>query len=108
MARILGCARAARSADLDSARMPERLRGTELLDALERGELRVAERGADGRWNVQAWIKEAILELFRGSAVEPKGLEGAPAAGASVFRDKQPFDVRRFDERSEVRVVPGG
>jgi len=88
--------------------MAERLRGIELLQALEHGELRVAERGADGRWTVQAWIKEAILELFRGSAVVPKGLEAAPAEGAALFRDKQPFDLRRFDERSEVRVVPGG
>lgn len=93
----------------------ERPRGRELLDALERGELRVAERDADGRWIVHAWIKEAILETFRTSAVVAKEfalagrgeLAHAPSA-TSLYRDKEPFSVRRFGEKDNVRVVPGG
>jgi 2,3,4,5-tetrahydropyridine-2-carboxylate N-succinyltransferase len=80
--------------------------GEALLDALERGELRVAERGPDGRWRVQAWIKQAILELFRASPVVSVG--AAPEEPAA-FRDKRPFaDTRRFAPEDGVRVVPGG
>ena len=31
------------------------------LDLLDRGELRVAERGADGVWHVNEWAKKAVL-----------------------------------------------
>lgn len=82
---------------------------SELLDALEAGRVRVAERGADGRWIVHAWIKEAILELFRQSSVAPMGFESEPAdARAPLFRDKEPLAPRRFGPDSGVRVVPGG
>ena len=86
------------------------LKGEALLDALERGEVRVAERDAAGRWIVHAWVKEAILELFRTSTVVAHALEapaGAPGS-ASVFRDKGPLRVRRFSEKDGVRIVPGG
>jgi 2,3,4,5-tetrahydropyridine-2-carboxylate N-succinyltransferase len=86
------------------------LKGDALLNALESGEVRVAERGADGVWIVHAWIKEAILQIFRDSAVVPLGLEGAPPDPGSkgVFRDKSPLKVRKFGEADGVRVVPGG
>ena len=45
------------------------LKGDALLNALESGEVRVAERQPDGRWIVNAWVKTAILQLFRESAV---------------------------------------
>ena len=35
------------------------------LDALDRGELRVAERGEDGTWRVNQWLKQAVLLGFR-------------------------------------------
>lgn len=88
----------------------ERPRGLALLDVLERGELRVAERDADGRWTVHAWIKEAILDVFRTSAVVAKGFEreGVEPDAPSLFRDKVPFALRRFGADDGVRVVPGG
>lgn len=88
--------------------------GVALLEALESGELRVARRADDGRWVVNAAVKEAILELFRSSSIVPMGneltresyaaldLQGAP------FRDKELLRVRRFTAREGVRVVPGG
>ena len=90
----------------------ERPRGKELLEALERGELRVAERAEDGSWVVHAWIKEAILEIFRTSAVVAKEfalagrgeLAHAPSA-TSLFRDKEPFSVRRFGEHGSAYEV---
>jgi 2,3,4,5-tetrahydropyridine-2-carboxylate N-succinyltransferase len=95
----------------------ETLHGEALLDALERGEVRVAERGADGAWRVNAWVKEAILDLFRASPVvgqhnevrpQDLGELGARAELPAPFRDKRPLTVRRFDETHGVRLVPGG
>ncbi len=87
-----------------------RAHGNELLDALESGHVRVAEPDGDGSWVVHAWIKEAILDIFRGSSVVAKGLETTlePTTPRSVFRDKEPFDARRFAADDGVRVVPGG
>ena len=76
-----------------------------LLAALEAGEVRAAERRADGRWIVRAEVKAAILEIFRTSPVVAQSNE---AAGSNAFRDKALLPVRRFTEASRVRVVPGG
>ncbi|MCE2750181.1 MAG: 2,3,4,5-tetrahydropyridine-2,6-dicarboxylate N-succinyltransferase [Rhodobacter sp.] len=35
------------------------------LEALDKGRLRVAERGADGTWHVNQWAKKAVLLGFR-------------------------------------------
>ncbi|MBL8858965.1 MAG: 2,3,4,5-tetrahydropyridine-2,6-dicarboxylate N-succinyltransferase [Planctomycetes bacterium] len=86
------------------------LQGEALLDALEAGTVRVAERGADGRWLVNAWVKEAILRIFRESPVVAAHVEATILvnAGATPFRDKAPLTIRRFREHDGVRVVPGG
>lgn len=73
------------------------LTGEALLDALERGEVRVAEPLADS-WRVNAWVKEEILRLFRES----------PVGESDGFVDKVVFPVRRFEADSGVRLVPGG
>lgn len=80
------------------------LKGEALLAALESGEARVAERDLRGRWTVHAWVKEEILAIFKASSVVPQGNECA----SGHFRDKAPLSVRRFDEASGVRMVPGG
>lgn len=80
------------------------LKGNALLDALESGEVRVAERDGRGAWVIHAWVKEAILALFRESAVVAQGNECA----SGHFRDKAPLTVRSFGEASGVRMVPGG
>jgi 2,3,4,5-tetrahydropyridine-2,6-dicarboxylate N-succinyltransferase len=82
------------------------LRGEALLDALETGEVRVAERAADGTWNVHAWVKEAILDIFRSS---PVVAIGSPAARELwPFVDKQALAPRSFGPEDGVRIVPGG
>jgi len=87
--------------------------GIELLDALESGAVRAAEPTDQG-WQVNAWVKEAILDLFRSSEVVPQGVELAgsvldlAAQGQLAFRDKAPLGVRRFTELHGVRLVPGG
>ena len=35
------------------------------LDLLDRGEARVAEREAGGKWRVNQWLKKAVLLSFR-------------------------------------------
>lgn len=86
------------------------LRGGELLDALETGEVRVATRDEAGAWTVHAWVKEAILDLFRTSGVVAMGDETVvdPELDPSPFRDKELLPVRRFGAADGVRLVPGG
>jgi hypothetical protein len=100
--------RAHRAAPVREGRgaMSERARGAALLDQLESGALRVAERGADGTWIVHAWIKEEILALFRASQVALQGASGASPLGD--FLDKEAFPVRRLSLADRVRLVPGG
>ena len=82
-----------------------RISGIALLDALERGEVRCAERGVDGAWRVNAWVKEEILAVFRSSQVVPMGLESPPSG---AYLDKEPLAPRRFEPAQGVRIVPGG
>ena len=73
----------------------------EVLDALEKGELRVAEK-KDGVWVVNKWVKEVILAGFRLGAVTDM------SQGQFSYFDKATFPVRRFTEADGVRIVPGG
>jgi 2,3,4,5-tetrahydropyridine-2,6-dicarboxylate N-succinyltransferase len=74
---------------------PERVE--ELVGALDRGELRVAEP-VDGDWRVNAEAQEAILEYFRLRQVEPQEV------GPFEYLDKIP--LKRDYDRLGVRVVP--
>jgi 2,3,4,5-tetrahydropyridine-2,6-dicarboxylate N-succinyltransferase len=76
----------------------------ELLDALERGELRAAERGADGRWRAVAWVKRGILVGFRAGHLAEMGA----ASELLTFVDKHTFPPRRWTAGQAVRMVPGG
>ena len=71
----------------------------EAIAALDRGEIRVAERSGDG-WHVNEWVKKAILLYFRLRKVEPMEV------GGLSFLDKIPVK-RDYAERG-VRVVPPG
>lgn len=73
------------------------------LQGLERGELRVAEPDGSGEWQVNGWLKQAILLHFR---ITPNRVMGG---GVSKYFDK--VDLRFSDEtdspdRSGARVVP--
>jgi len=76
------------------------------LGLLDRGELRVASRGDDGKWTVHQWLKKAVLLSFRLSPMDVIG--GGP--GESVWWDKVPS---KFDgwgavdfEKAGFRTVP--
>lgn len=76
-------------------------RFNEVLDALEKGEVRVAEK-VNGTWIVNKWVKEVILAGFRLGAVKDM------SQGQFSFFDKDTFPVRQFSEADKVRIVPGG
>ena len=85
------------------AEAPARAAFERLREALERGAVRAAERGPDGRWMVHGWVKAGILLGFRiGRMVAP---ESGPPFG---FVDKDTYPLRRFAPADGVRVVPGG
>jgi 2,3,4,5-tetrahydropyridine-2-carboxylate N-succinyltransferase len=73
-----------------------------LLDALEAGEVRAAERTTDGQWRVNAWVKRGILLGFRAGRLVASGGESL------AFVDKDTYPIRRFGADANVRIVPGG
>ena len=68
-----------------------------VMDQLERGEVRVAEK-VNGEWKVNSWVKEVILAGFRLGKLVQMG----------PFVDKDTFPARQFGLEDGVRVVPGG
>jgi 2,3,4,5-tetrahydropyridine-2,6-dicarboxylate N-succinyltransferase len=75
----------------------------ELKRALNRGEVRAAERGADGKWIVNAWVKQGLLLGFRIGAISDM------STGESFkFFDKDTYPARPTKIDDNVRIVPGG
>ena len=77
------------------------------LDLLDRGKARVAERGGNGAWTVNQWLKKAVLLSFRLDRQRPDGGRGRRLA----WWDKVPtkfdgWDAARFKEAG-FRAVPG-
>ena len=85
----------------------EQLVGT-LLDALERGEVRAAERDADGRWNAVAWVKRGILLGFRVGRIVEMSIGGHHGEPRFAFFDKHTFPPQPLVVSGGVRIVPGG
>ncbi len=73
-----------------------------LLQDLEHGTIRTAQRDATGAWQAASWIKEAILIGFRAFPT----VEQAGAFGPSF--DRAGFPARVLREQDGVRLVPGG
>ena len=74
----------------------------EFKAALNRGEIRAAERSSDGTWQVNAWVKQGILVGFRmGRLVDMSG-------DGLRFFDKDTYPIRRTTVGDNVRIVPGG
>jgi len=76
------------------------------LDLLDRGIARVAERGANGDWRVNQWLKKAVLLSFRLNDMSV--IPGGP--GRAVWWDKvaskfEAWDAARFKEAG-FRAVP--
>jgi len=75
-----------------------------VLDELDKGKLRVAER-IDGQWVTHQWIKKAVLLSFR--MEDNVVMDG----GALRYYDKVPTKFAHYDDHSfqkgGFRVVPG-
>jgi len=78
-----------------------------LLAALERGEIRAAERAADGTWNAVTWVKRGILLGFRLGRLVDMSV-GSGGGGTLPFFDKHTYPVQSFTVDRGVRLVPGG
>ncbi len=78
-----------------------------VIDALDRGELRVAEK-RDGAWTTHQWIKKAVLLSFR--LADNQGMGAAGAATPFRFYDKVRTKFASFDDAAfndaGIRVVP--
>jgi 2,3,4,5-tetrahydropyridine-2-carboxylate N-succinyltransferase len=77
------------------------------LDQLDKGEARVAEKQSDGKWQVNQWLKKAVLLSFRLNDMGP--IPGGP--GGSNWWDKVPSKFEGWGENrfraAGFRAVPG-
>jgi 2,3,4,5-tetrahydropyridine-2-carboxylate N-succinyltransferase len=85
---------------------PVRKAVEQALELLDSGAARVAEKGEDGRWQVNQWLKKAVLLSFRLNDMSV--IKGGP--GKSVWWDKVPskFDgwtAAKF-KKAGFRAVP--
>jgi len=93
-------------ANLSIASAPAEVRDAvnHVIDALDTGKLRVAERQGVGQWHVNQWAKKAVLLSFRLNDNVPM------AAGDLNFFDKVPTKFAGMSEEqlraTGVRVVP--
>ena len=80
-----------------------------LLEALEAGEIRAAERAQDGSWHAVQWVKRGILLGFRlGHLVEMSVPQDGVAGHRLQFFDRNTYPLRDFTLEDQVRIVPGG
>jgi 2,3,4,5-tetrahydropyridine-2-carboxylate N-succinyltransferase len=79
----------------------------DLLAALEAGQVRAAERDANGTWNAVPWVKRGILLGFQVGVLTDMSQDGGDTP---VFRffDKDTYPPRKLSLADGVRVVPGG
>jgi len=76
----------------------------QLKEALSRGEVRAAERDADGTWRANAWVKRGILLGFRLGKIA----DMSPADHSLRFFDKNTYPLKALTTEHNVRIVPGG
>jgi 2,3,4,5-tetrahydropyridine-2-carboxylate N-succinyltransferase len=99
-------------ADPDPAKHARAIRKVvnDLLAALEAGEVRAAERDSAGSWRAVPWVKRGILLGFRVGKLKDMSIYPPKVAGEHGFSfvDKDTYPPRRFAEKDNVRIVPGG
>ena len=82
----------------------DRLAFDEFKSALRRGEIRSAEKGEDGNWHANTWVKQGILLGFRMG----KMVEMSKPTETFRFFDKDTFPLRPMSLDDKIRIVPGG
>jgi len=73
------------------------------VDAMNSGEIRCAEPMENGDWQVNGWVKNGILQLFKHSKM-------IDMTGDNNFKffDKDTIPVKPLKLNDGVRIVPGG
>ena len=71
--------------------------------ALNTGEVRAAEKGSNGEWRVNTWVKQGILLGFRMGQITD--MSDGPALR---FFDKDTYPTRPTTIAEKIRIVPGG
>jgi 2,3,4,5-tetrahydropyridine-2,6-dicarboxylate N-succinyltransferase len=80
-----------------------------LLDALEQGTIRAAEKDSTtGEWRAVPWVKRGILLGFRVGVIVDMSIPSATDRVGFSFLDKDTYPPRRFTSADGVRIVPGG
>lgn len=74
----------------------------EILDKLESGELRAANK-IDGKWVANTEVKQGILAAFKAGELKEFSEENFPG-----FVDKHNLPARHFKPEDKIRMVPGG
>ena len=74
----------------------------EFKAALNRGDIRAAERSSDGHWTVNTWVKQGILLGFRMGSSQKCQLRRLR------FFDKDTYPTRPTTLAENIRIVPGG
>jgi len=82
---------------------------SELLDALEAGTARAAQKDqASGKWRAVPWVKRGILLGFRVGGIIDMSIRSAGPDVAFHFFDKDTYPPRRLKLEDGIRIVPGG
>ena len=93
------------------ASLPEDARSVvrQLLDALEAGTVRAAEKDSvTGEWRAVPWVKRGILLGFRVGGMIDMSLRSPNDDVALNFFDKDTYPPRRLSIADGIRIVPGG
>jgi 2,3,4,5-tetrahydropyridine-2-carboxylate N-succinyltransferase len=81
----------------------------QLLDALEKGTVRAAEKdAATGQWRAVPWVKRGILLGFRVGSIVDMSLRSINDHVVLSFLDKDTYPPRRITAADGIRIVPGG
>lgn len=81
---------------------PARNAVSDLVQALNAGDVRAASPNGDGTWTTHEWIKKGILLGFRIGRIVDYSSDSFP------FYDKDTFPVKPLHQADNVRLVPGG
>jgi 2,3,4,5-tetrahydropyridine-2-carboxylate N-succinyltransferase len=76
----------------------------EFKASLRSGEIRSAEKDADGNWQTNAWVKRGILLGFKMG----KMVEMSKDTETFQFFDKETYPLRPTALEDKIRIVPGG
>ena len=94
-----------------NTQLPEDARSVvrRLLDALEAGSVRAAEKDpATGEWRAVTWVKRGILLGFRVGGMIDMSIRSSKEDVALSFFDKDTYPPRPLTLADGIRIVPGG